>query len=265
MKVHKFHLLAASAAMLAFLGVQTVIAKQKGTSIYHFMVSATMEDGAAEGDAQGSLEASIKRQGNADHEALDIEVSGLESNATYTIHAQLLGQSNLTEVVSFDTDADGAASLHYVRKGSIKGHGGGSPGGDPLPNELKPLIDVLALEIVNASTQTVLSVDLTDPDKFQYLVKRGLDDDGVEDKAAACLRLKGHNNTEQLRIKATGLTADTEYWVTINDEIADSATTDSKGRLSVKGMPSGAPHILEIKSIAVVNSETNSVLSTELP
>ena len=54
MKVHKFHLLAASAAMMAFLGVQTVIAKQKGTSIYHFMVSATMEDGAAEGDAQGT-------------------------------------------------------------------------------------------------------------------------------------------------------------------------------------------------------------------
>ncbi|NQU12134.1 hypothetical protein HQ590_15165 [bacterium] len=242
---------------------QAAIAKKGGTSILHYMVKAVVSgtDGAS-----ADLDLQLKQQGKADKTRLILELSGLESNTTYDLVVITAG--DITNVVeSFTTDADGNQDFIYVHVGSSKGKGnGGSPGGDPVPAELKPLVDVLALEVVDVNTQAVVSVDLwQDAGKIQYLVKRPLDNDGVENKAVAWLRLKANQNQQQLRIKATGLTAGATYHLALNDTIAADYVADDKGRLKIKGLPGGAPNLLDLMSLAIKNSDTNSVLSTELP
>jgi len=92
-----------------------------------------------------------------------------------------------------------------------------------------------------------------------------MSNDHVEDSAAAALRIHASGSFVQFRIDATGLTATQTYFLAINSDIASSATSDAQGDLSISGLPAGAPAILDIHELAILNSSSNSVLSTTLP
>lgn len=245
-----------------FLG-QTTFGGKGGTSILHWMLHATFVNTSADTDAVGSVDARLNQQGHADNQRLTISVGSLDSNATYTLSALLGDDTNLTEVATFDTDANGSAVIKYSFVGSSHGHGHGP--GAPLPDVLKSISNIRELIIDNSSTQDVLRADLTAPHKLQYLVKRAMSNDDVEVAAAAALRIHASQTFVQFRINASGLTASQTYFLAINSDIATNLTSDASGTLTISKLPAGAPDILDIHELAILNSASNSVLSTSLP
>jgi hypothetical protein len=252
---------AAMIAALTVLTAQHVLAKKGGTSILHLTVSVPMTGTGFDADASGSVAADYKAQGGAKKQSLDIKTANLDSNATYVVLASTTQNGTLTEVAQLTTDANGAINVHYSQQGQGKAH----PHGEPLPVGLDPVSDLRTLEISIGGTQTVLSADMTAPEKLQYLVKRAMDNDGVDNDASAALRIKSNGSQDQLRIKATGLDASGTYFLAVNGNIASNLTTDASGGLSVTSLPDGAPSILDITGLAIFNSASNSVLSTTLP
>jgi hypothetical protein len=240
----------AAALSAALLLTQHAMAKRDGTSILHWMLHATMT-----GTGTGNVDAKRNQQGAADNQRLAIHASGLAADTAYQLIA------NGSTVIDFTSDSAGNADFNYVKLN----HGKGSPGGDPLPDALNPISSIRSLEISVGGTQTVLSADLTAPDSQQYLVKRSLTNDGADSDAAASLRIKSNGSDNQLRIRASGLDATSTYSLAINGGIADTLTSDSNGGLTITAWPAGSPGALDVTSLAILNSESNSVLSTTLP
>ena len=245
------------------LSSQTTFGSKGGTSILHWMLRATFTNMGVETGAGGSVDAKLNQQGNADNQKLTISLDKLTSNTTYTLFAALGDDTNLTDVTTFTTDANGSAAFKYSHVGSSQGNGHGP--GTPLPDVLKPISNIRQLVVDNGSTQAVLSADLTAPDKFQYLVKRAMSNDHVEDSAAATLRIHASGSFVQFRIDATGLMATQTYFLAINSDIASSLTSGTDGKLNISGLPAGAPDILDIHELAILSSSSNSVFSTTLP
>jgi hypothetical protein len=236
-----------------------------GTNILHLTVIDDLERTGLDEDAAGDFELMLRQQGGADIQKLEIEVSNLAEEATYRLFVLLRDAMDPVEVLAFDTDADGAAFLKLMRVGHAKAPGPIFPGGGGFPAELDPLVDVLALEIRDGMDQTVLETDLSDPHKLHYLVKRALDNDGVDDDAAGWLFLKGSANKTLFRLAAVNLDENADYTLAINGDALETFSSNGNGRLQIKGLPDGAPDALAIELVELRDADGVSVLSTELP
>ena len=243
----------------AGLLTQRAIAMKGGTSILHFMLNTTMHASDVASNATGNVDAKRNQQGGADNQRLAINVAHLNSATTYKLWATTVDNSNQTEVVEFTADSNGAAVLSYAKKKTGKGNGGGNP----LPAGLDPISKLRTIEVSTLDTQTVLSADITAPDSLQYLIKRALSNNVPN--AAASLRIKSNGSSDQLRIRASGLDASSTYFLAINSNIADTLTSDAGGKLRVNAWPASSPDVLDVTSLAILNSASNNVLSTTLP
>jgi hypothetical protein len=224
----------------------------KGTDVLHLTVRAALEGTGVDADAAGGVAAMLRQQGNADIQKLQLEVSGLEPETDYTLWALLRGAMDPVEALGFETDANGEASLKLMKNG--------------VPMALDPLVDVLALEIRNGADEVVLEADLTDPDFLQYLVKRRLDNDGVDGDAAGSILLKAGPGKAQLRVSASGLDPNADYALTLDGVEVETLTTDAAGRLNAKrDLPGGPAEVLDIELLELLNAADESVLSSELP
>jgi hypothetical protein len=130
-----------------------------------------------------------------------------------------------------------------------------------LPAALNPLSTVHALSINNSSNQTVLSADLTSPNKLQYLVKSDLSTDTVD----ATLRIKATASETQFRLTASGLMPASDYLLALNGTVVQTNTSDAKGSLAIKSLLENPVEILDVTSVALWDSSSNVVLSTTLP
>jgi len=116
--------------LLGFIGAglllsQTTFGSKGGTSILHWMLRATFTNMGVETGAVGSVDAKLNQQGNADNQKLNISLGKLASNTTYTLSAALGDDTNLTDVTTFTTDANGSAAFKYSHVGSSQGNGHG--------------------------------------------------------------------------------------------------------------------------------------------
>jgi hypothetical protein len=222
----------------------------KGTSVLHLTVRAAFETTGVAPDAAGDVAASLRRQGAADIQKVLFEVSGLAPDGSYALFALLSGAMEPVEVLAFDADADGAATLKLMKGG--------------LPAELDPITDVLALEVRDGADQVVLEADLTDPDFLQYLVKRALDNEGVDADATGSLFLKAGPGQTRFRLAATGLEPGAGYTLVV-DGMTAMLTADDDGRLATRELPAGAPEALAIQTVELRDGADQSVLATELP
>ena len=221
------------------------------------MTSQGVEPGAG-----GTVNAKQNQQGNANNQRLDIVLKGLTTNTTYQLLAILDDDTNLTAVTDFTTDDSGNAALQYRRMGNGNGHGGGlGHGKSALPNELNPISNIRELTILNASTQAVLTADLTSPDQLQYLVKRDLSTGNVD----ALLRIKATTTQTQFRLTASGLNPTNDYLLVLNDGIVQTNTSDQSGKLVINSLLQNPTDILDLHSVALWDTSSNVVVSTELP
>ena len=248
---------------LCFLIATPALAAKGGTPILHLTLRTDFAANA-DPDAEGSLSAKLRQQGHADVQKLRIEVSHLEPEATHHLFVWLRDVVDPVEVLSFDTDANGEASLKLMHLG----HNAAS--GKKFPTGLDPLSDVLAMEIRDEADAVVLDTDLTEPDWLQYLVKRRLDNEGVDADAEATLFMKEHGTKVLFRLRAAHLDANAGYTLAITDVnetvFEATVTTDAEGQLDIKSLPGGALVLYHMTELELLDSPGGvSVLSTELP
>ncbi len=252
---------AAALAVSTLLAVPPVVHKH-GTDILHFFVRATMTNQGVEPGAGGSVNAKQNQQGKANNQRLDIVVKGLTTNTTYQLLALLNDDTNLTQVTDFTTDGNGKAALQYRKMGNGNGHGGGLGRGKmALPNVLDPISNIRELTVLNASTQAVLRADLTAPNQLQYLVKRDLSTGNVD----ALLRIKATTKQTQFRLTASGLNPTNDYLLVLNDGIVQTNTSDANGKLVISSVLQTPTDILDLHTVALWDTASNVVVSTELP
>jgi hypothetical protein len=236
-----------------------------GADIRHLTVHTNLEPTAVDPDAEGWLRLMLRQQGGADIQKLQIWLENLEPETSYELVVFLRDVVDPVAVQSFDTEADGSVYLKLMRVGHAAGPGPIFPGGGGFPAPLDPLVDVLALEVQNGLGETVLSTELGDPDRFQVLVKRRLDNEGVDPDAAGRLFLKGKPGKTLFRLSAGNLDANTDYALALNGVEIATAGTDDRGRLEIKGLPDGAPAALEILRVELLDGADQAVLGTDLP
>ena len=236
---------------------------RRGTAVLHYMTRNTLEATPIASSAAGGLRLQYNTQGNSLKQTLQLTVTGLEPTNSYMLLA-LSGDSLLSEPVgTFTTDKKGKARISFLAKGSLNGHGNNGKKNN-LPAALDPLTDLHVLSIADATTQVVATATIDQAGSFQYLVKRNLTVDNASG-AAGSISLIGNRKHVNFRLLAGSLTASNTYYLALNSNILSTATSDGTGRLELKQWPSNAPAILDLQLLQVLNSESNSVLSTTLP
>jgi hypothetical protein len=244
--------------------VTPVRAAQGGTDILHLFLHKALSPTALASNAVGRIELRQNRQGHADNQRLRVQISNLETNAAYQLFAWLGDGTNATYVGPIGSSTNGLVRLDYWSIASGHGFHAGR-GHAPLPAVLNPVSQIRALTVTDASTQTVVTADLTLPDTLEYLVKRGLANDGVEPSAQGTLRLHSTVSSARVRVTTAGLTATNDYFLAVNGNTVMTNATGSRGRLVFNGALQNPADILDVHSLAVWNSASNSVLSVTLP
>lgn len=247
-----------AAAAVVVPAVSSAGSPNFGTDILHFLDRTTLTNEGVETNAGGKVYADQNEQGRANNQRLDIFVGGLETNTTYQLLTLFNDDTNLTWATNFSTDAKGKAALQYRSLGRGKGLGKGK---SALPAALNPISEIRELYVFNSSTQAVLSADLTDPDRLQYLIKRNLSTNGV----AAELFLKATARKTQFRLLAFGLAPTNDYRLVLNGDVTQTTTTDARGKLMIKSLAQNPTNILDLQSVELWDNSSNVVLSTQLP
>ena len=234
-----------------------------GSNVLHLSLRTAFGP-EADADAAGSLAAKLRQQGHADVQKLQLEVSGLAENTTHHLFLSLRGVVDPVDVLSFDTDENGEASLKLMHLGHK------DVPGKKFPLDLDPLSDVLGMDIRSEAdlNLVLLAADVTAPDQLRYLVKRRLDpNESIDADAAGLLFMKESATKVQFRLRAGNLEADTGYtlaFLTAGGETTFPVTTDADGALDLKELPVGAPAPFEMTGLEL-RLGTDVVLSTTLP
>jgi hypothetical protein len=234
------------------------VADEGGTDILHLFDHTVMTNNGVETNAAGHVDVRQNTQGHADNQSLEIKVRGLETNSPYQVWALVDNDTNSMWTAQFSTDSDGDAALNYRKLGH------GDHGGHdrlPLPAVLDPVSEIRQLTIANASTQAVLTADLTMPNRLQYLIKRNLSAPGIE----ASLRIHATTTQTQFRLVASGLSPTNNYFLALNGGIVETNSTNLRGRLVIRSLLVNPTDILDVHSVAVLDSSSNTVVSTTLP
>lgn len=260
----------ARTTLLAFgLGITTLalwaapsLGMKGGTDILHMTLRTGLAPTGADPDAAGMLVGMLRQQGKADIQKLRLAVSHLAPDSTYHLFVMLRGALTPTEVLTFDTDANGEATLNLM-------HHGNGKGGKTFPLGLDPLSDVVGIEIHDDADVDVLDADLTTPDGFQYLVKRRLTPDlNVDPDAEGALFLKAHDSETSFRLVAANLDPGKDYTLAVGDGVNPDATAmvtaDANGRLETTDLPVGAPDALHILTVKLMDG-ASIVLDATLP
>jgi hypothetical protein len=262
-----------SLLILCFLAATPALAASpfaggKGTDILHLTLRTALMAPAGP-NPEGEVSLKLRQQGHADVQKFTLEASGLVGGAPYDVFLLLRGATDPIQVpqLAFEANPDGQASVKLMHLGHTNNSGKTFPAA-----ELDPLSDLLAIEIHDAGDNLVLSADLTDPDWLQYLVKRRLDNPGVDPDAEGGLFLKQHGSQESFRLRAVNLTGMADYRLAINCPNGVPApacefgpfTTDAKGRLDITNAP-GTPPPFDMTQVLLIDGGDQVVLSTELP
>jgi hypothetical protein len=227
---------------------------RKGSSVLHYQTRNSIT-----GSGTGSLRLQQNEQGNSSKQTFDLRVDGLTASTTYTLAAVVADDTNAVSVADFTTDANGSARIVYSAKGQGKGKGNGAA----LPAVLNPLVDVHAVSVVDAATQTVAYAWINTSTDYQYLVKRNLTSAGAP--AAGQISLIANNSNVNFRLNAGGLAPTSDYSLALNSNVVATATSDANGALQISEWPAGAPAILDLRLLQLLDGNTNAVLSTTLP
>ena len=233
------------------------VAAPGGTDILHITFKTDMTNPGVDQNARGNIAVDLNRQGNANNQRLTISLAKLNPRTAYQLVAFIGDETNATSIAEFTTDRKGAFTVAYAKKSQ----GNPSPRGNLLPEVLDPMCNVRELNILNASTQTVLRGVLTNLDKGQYLVKRSMHNTGFLSATVGNLQIIANSRLTQFRLRASHLSPSTVYRLTINGDFAQVYTSDNAGRLNVKRLPAGSPNALRIQTVALTDDTgTNVVL-----
>lgn len=232
---------------------------RRGTSVMHYLVRGELRATNDPAQIVGTVRLQANEQGRASKQMLDLRLAGLDENATYQLTALMGDDTNAFVVGDFDADRAGRAKV------SFKSQGQGRGGKTPVPDSISPLTDLRALGVDRANTQTVAQVWIADAAQYQYLVKRNLTAEDTAGTAAGSISLIANQNRVNFRLLAGGLGATNEYHLALNSEVGLTVQTDENGYVEIKNWPANAPGVLDLRSLALWDVNSNVVLRTSLP
>jgi hypothetical protein len=221
--------------------------------VYGFNTALT-NNGSVDSDARGNARGNLNRRGVTDNQRLSIAVSKLDASTTYHLVAFLGNDASSTPVADFTTDAHGSASVAYVKSAT--------PGAHPLPDAVDPISNVRELDVVNTTGDTVLQADITDAHSFSYSVHRAMDNTGFLPGAGGSLVLSGSPHATRVAVVAVGLAPQTSYQLLVNGTSLATKTSDAHGKLSIAGPRTGAPLVLDVRTVELADGSANVILSS---
>jgi hypothetical protein len=253
-------------ALAVMLSPHDLVAAPRATSFVNFTSETTMINTGAESgvgfgivDASGKVTETISRQGNVGNQRLMISTADLKPNTAYGLIAYLGDDTNATSITNFTTNLKGMFMVTY----SKTGHNNPNSQKKPFPDVLDPMCNVRELDIINSKTNTVLRADLTNPDKGKYLVKSSMHNTGLLPAAVGNLTIQASSSSTQFQLQALHLTPNTHYNLAINDSVVQAFTSDTAGKLTLTGLPTNSPDVLDIQTVALADvTGTNVVLIT---
>jgi hypothetical protein len=177
----------------------------------------------------------------------------LTPGASYSLIAFVGEGSVLTVVSNFNANIHGSFSVTYWKKttGTSKGPG--------LADELDPISNIVGYAVFTGPT-IVLQAMVVNPVNITYSVNRNLANTGVETNAIGSLIISGNRTSTHFRVSASGLTPRTTYHVGINGIAVVTATSDSRGRLTVTKLPLGSANFIAIQEVTIANDNADVVL-----
>ena len=257
---HSLCRLALGLAVGVLLSANAAAAKSGGTDVQHFTSKSAMLNTGVEPQATGNISVMLTDQGNAEKEQLRITGTKLNANTAYRLIAFIGDATNATDIANFGTDKKGSFSLSYMKMSHNQSNGKKGPA---FPDALEPLCNVRELDVVNGNTNKVLTAVLGSPDSGQYLVKSSMKRVGYVPAAEGSLSIKASAKSTTFKLTATHLTPNTGYGLAFNGDIAQTYTSDNSGNLTVATLPNNAPDVLDIQTVALIDSSsTNLVLIT---
>lgn len=225
--------------------------------ILHLHLKKEMTNTGVIAGASGQVDIHVDLDNkNKNKQDVHIKLTGLETNTTYQVAALLKDDTNLTQVTEFTTKEDGNASLHFKDDGKAAGKEK-----HPLPAALNPVGNIHEVQVLNGSGAVVLSADVTSPYKFVYLVERDLS----AETNKVSLHIHVNQQKGKLDLHASGLSPANDYSLALNGAVVKTQTSDAKGKVKFKQELASPVEILNLGSVALLDSTGGIVVSTTLP
>jgi hypothetical protein len=252
----------ATVAAIAALCAGAASATRNGTSVLHYMTRTSLTNTGVEPDVLASLRLQRNEQGRAAMQKFDLSATGLQPRTEYFIIVAR-GETNAHPVGTVTSDNSGRIRLSYMKKGNGNGNGKGKKA---LPAELDPVTDILGIGLQETgATQTVAFAWINGSEQYQYLVKRNLTRADSNATPAGSISLKANKQNINFRLLADGLSAGGVYFLALNSNVVDSATANADGAVNINGWAGSAPAVLDVRSLSLLDGNTNVVLWTLLP
>lgn len=251
---------------LKSFGIATVVtcltvsafAQNYGTDILHYQVRSVMTNDGVEPAAAGVVIATENKQGRANNEEVNIELTGLDTNTIYALMS-LKDNSTNYENVAFFISTNGDASFDYA---SVNGR---TPKRKTaLPDGLTPVSTVREIDLFNlgsGNSQPILAADLRSPGFLRYQIKRNLTTNSIP----ALLKIQANNTRTIFSLAAMRLARSTPYYLAFNGDIVQTNTTSSNGRLAINRLNNPPDDILSVQTVELLDTNNTVVVGTTLP
>ena len=224
------------------------------TKVLHYLNRPTLTPAVAGSSVSGSVRLQLNEQGGSSLQKLDLSAVGLQPNTDYALIVALREDPNTNSVGTVTSDSHGRVRVSL------------GEGGEALPAGLDPVTDIRGLGLgTSAGTETIAWSVINTSSKFQYLVERILGQQDTNATPVGAISLEANASSVNFNLQATGLSASSTYHLALNGTVALTATSDSEGALELTTWPAGAPAVLDLRSLALLDGSNNVVLSTTLP
>jgi hypothetical protein len=232
-----------------------------GTDVSHFSSLTSFEApaGAADTDAVGKISIRQNKQGHSEHQIMDILVRNLDASTDFELRLLTLDttvdppMAKWVKMEDFTTDAKGRAVLRFrtVVAGNSQA---AAKKYKAFPDGLDSRSAVLGI-FNKDGVDPILTADLSQPDKFQVLLKVGLTSAG---QASGTLFVKGTNSKGSIRVALTNLTTPGNYTLFLNptgaagETGAQTVAADTNGRALFDVGLENPPDVLALEKIQVI-------------
>jgi len=205
----------------------------------------------------GSVRLQSNEQEKSSLQRFDLDATGLEPDTDYILVIATREETNAVQTVQ--SDGKGRLAVSYLAKGQ-----GDETTKKPFPPGFALLTDIRALSLQNGSDVVAGAVINTSPE-FEYLIKRPLTQADTNGTPAGSMSFKASVSEVSFQLRAEGLNAGQTYRLALNGAVVLTVSADALGHVAIEGWPAGAPAVLDLRALSLLDAANAIVLGTTLP
>ena len=229
--------------------------------VFHLITRQNVTTTDLASNVLGTLRVEFNDSGKgAAVQKLDLAVTNLAERAVYSLLAVVGDDPTVIEVATFTTDKKGKARISFLdpQKSVVLDTN------KVLPAALNPLTAVRGIGIGQFGVVLAFA-PLDGTAQFQYQIKRNLTPVDPFGTVQGSINLKAAPTGVNFKLMAGGLTPGSIYRLALDTNILTTVASDLKGRTTIIGWPVGAPALPDLRWMELLDSGSNSVLTTTFP